>query len=494
MDRHLIPVEIRVERGADERVDPDGLAFDENGLESLNPEAMERRGAVEQHGMLADDFFEKVPHLGPLRFDHFFRGLDRGGETDLFELVVDERLEELERHFLGKTTLVELELGADHDDRTPGIVHTLSEQVLAEAALFSLQRVRERFQRAVIGAPEHTATAAVVEQSVDRFLKHALFVAHDHVRSFELHQFLQAVVAVDDAPIEVVEIARREAAAVEGHERPQLGRDDGNDVQDHPLGPVIRFTESLDDFQTLGEFELLLKRRFRLHRLAKTLRELFDLDASQKLFDSLRAHLGLELALVFLTHLPVALLRQKLVLFERRLAGIDHDIGLEIENPLQIAERHVEQMTDAAREAFEEPDMRHGAGELDMSEPLAPHFRLSNLHTAFVANDAAVLHALVLAAQALPVGYGPEDLGAEKTIPLRFEGAVVDRLRLCHLAMRPGADLFGRCQTDFDGIEIHHQVTFVAKSCERFQILPPSVLGAEKNAETEQSRSVFRLQ
>ena len=77
-------------------------------------------------------------------------------------------------------------------------------------------------------------------------------------------------------------------------------------------------------------------------------------------------------------------------------------------------------MTDAAREAFEEPDMRHGTGELDMSEPLASHFRLSNLHTAFVTNDAAVLHALVLAAEALPVGYGPEDLGAEKTIPLRF--------------------------------------------------------------------------
>ena len=71
-------------------VDPDGLTFDENGLESLNPEAMERRRAVEQHGMLANDFFEKVPHLGPLRFDHFLRGLDRRGETDLFELVVDE--------------------------------------------------------------------------------------------------------------------------------------------------------------------------------------------------------------------------------------------------------------------------------------------------------------------------------------------------------------------------------------------------------------------
>ena len=37
--------------------------------------------------------------------------------TKLLRLVVDERLEELERPLLGQAALVKLELGADHDDR-----------------------------------------------------------------------------------------------------------------------------------------------------------------------------------------------------------------------------------------------------------------------------------------------------------------------------------------------------------------------------------------
>jgi hypothetical protein len=52
-----------------------------------------------------------------------------------------------------------------------------------------------------------------------------------------------------------------------------------------------------------------------------------------------------------------------------------------------------------------------------------------------------VLHALVLAAEALPVGDGAKDAGAEEAVALRLEGAVVDGLGLGDLAMRPGADL-----------------------------------------------------
>jgi hypothetical protein len=47
-----------------------------------------------------------------------------------------------------------------------------------------------------------------------------------------------------------------------------------------------------------------------------------------------------------------------------------------------------------------------------------------------------VLHALVLAAQALPVGDRAKDSGAEQSVPLRFEGAVVDGLGLGDFATR----------------------------------------------------------
>src|SRR5271168_1565529 len=69
-----------------------------------------------------------------------------------------------------------------------------------------------------------------------------------------------------------------------------------------------------------------------------------------------------------------------------------------------------------------------------------------------------MLHALVLAAEAFPVGYRAEDAGAEQAVPLRLEGAVVDGLRLGDFAMRPAPDLFRRRQADADSIEIRNRV------------------------------------
>jgi hypothetical protein len=54
-----------------------------------------------------------------------------------------------------------------------------------------------------------------------------------------------------------------------------------------------------------------------------------------------------------------------------------------------------------------------------------------------------VLHALVLAAIALVVLDGAEDLGAEQAVTFGLECSVVDRLRLLDFAERPTADLLG---------------------------------------------------
>ena len=261
VDRHLVAVEVGVERRADERMDPDRLAFDQHRLERLDAEAMQRRRAVQQHRVLADDLLEHVPHFGTLQLDHLLRLLDGGDEAALFELVVDERLEQLERHLLRQPALVQLQLGADDDDRTAGVVDALAEQVLAEAPLLALERVGQRLERPVVGAAQHAAAAAVVEQRIDRFLQHALFVADDDVRRLQLHQLLQPVVAVDDAAIEIVQVGGREAAAVERHQRTQLRRNHRDDVENHPLRPVARLPERVDDLQALGELQLLLRRR-----------------------------------------------------------------------------------------------------------------------------------------------------------------------------------------------------------------------------------------
>ncbi len=457
MHGHLVAVEVGVERRADERMDPDCLALDEDRLERLDAEAMERRRAVEQHRVLADDLFEHVPHFRTLLLDHLLGLLDCRDQAALFELVVDERLEELERHLLRQPALVQLQLGTDDDDRTAGVVDALAEQVLTEPALLALERVRQRLERTVVRAAQHAAAAAVVEQRVHRFLQHPLLVADDDVWRLELDELLQPVVAVDDAAIEIVEVRGREPAAVERHERPQFRRDDRDDVENHPLRLVRGLPERVDDLQALGVLQLLLRRGLRAHLLAHLAGELLDVDALEELLDCFRAHLRAELDAVVLARLAELLFVEELVLLEVGVARLDDDVGLEVEDAFEVAQRDVEEMADAARQPLEEPHVADRCRQRDVAEALAPDLGLRDLDAALVADHAAVLHALVLAAEALPVGDRAEDLGAEQPVALRLERPVVDRLRLGHLAVRPREDLLGRRKADPDGVEVGRQ-------------------------------------
>jgi hypothetical protein len=249
---HLVAVEVGVERRADERVELDGLALDEHRLEGLDAEAVERRRAVQHHRVLGDDLLEDVPDLRALLLDELLGALDGVDVAALFELVVDERLEELERHLLRQTALVQAQRRTDDDDRAARVVDALAEQVLAEAALLALEHVRQRLQRALVRARDRLAAAAVVEEGVDRLLQHAALVADDDLRRVELDEALEAVVAVDDAAVEVVEVAGREAAAVERDERAEVRRQHRDDREHHPLGAVAALAEGLDDLEALG--------------------------------------------------------------------------------------------------------------------------------------------------------------------------------------------------------------------------------------------------
>ena len=379
----------------------DGFAFDQHGLERLNAEAVQRWSAVQQDRMVLDDLFEDVPNDRILLLDEFLRLLDGGAMAALFQPVIDERLEQLERHLLRKTALVQLEFGADDDDRTAGVIDALTEQVLTEAALLALQRVGERFQRTVVGATQHAAAAAVVEQRVDGFLEHALFIADDDVRRMQLHQLLQAVVAVDDAAVQIVQIRRREAAAIERHERTQFRWDHREHVENHPLGLVARFAEGLDDAKTLGELQLLLLRSFGLHLLAHLDRERFDVDLAKQFLDAFGAHHGDELAGCgrILIQRALAFVADDFADAETGIFGrFQNDVSFEIQHALEFTERDIEQVADAARQALEEPHVRARARQFDVAQALAANARQRNFDAALIADDAAVLHALVLAA------------------------------------------------------------------------------------------------
>ncbi len=89
-----------------------------------------------------------------------------------------------------------------------------------------------------------------------------------------------------------------------------------------------------------------------------------------------------------------------------------------------------------------------------MAKALAANFAQGDFHAALVADHSAMLHALVFAAQAFPVGDGAKNLGAEQAVTFRFEGAVIDGLRLGNFAVGPRADFFRTRQTDANGVEV----------------------------------------
>ncbi len=153
-------------------------------------------------------------------------------------------------------------------------------------------------------------------------------------------------------------------------------------------------------------------------------------------------------------NLKVLILGNDLAFLQIGLAGIQHDIGIKVEYLFQIGHGHVQQGANLGGQGFQKPDVRHGRGQLDMAHALAPYLGGDDLHAAFFTDNAAVLHALVLAAVALVVLYRAEDLGAEQAIPLRLEGAVVDGFRLFHLAVGPFADGLRRGNGNLDGFQI----------------------------------------
>jgi hypothetical protein len=93
-----------------------------------------------------------------------------------------------------------------------------------------------------------------------------------------------------------------------------------------------------------------------------------------------------------------------------------------------------------------------------VAETLTADFGQGDFDAALIADYSAVLHALVLAAEALPVGDRAEDTGAEQAVALGLEGSVIDGLGLGDFAMRPAPDFFRGGQRDANGIKVRDHI------------------------------------
>ena len=72
-----------------------------------------------------------------------------------------------------------------------------------------------------------------------------------------------------------------------------------------------------------------------------------------------------------------------------------------------------------------------------MAHALTANAREGHFHPATIADDALVFDALVLSARTLPIARRPENPLAKQSALFRFEGPVIDRLRILDLALAP---------------------------------------------------------
>ena len=443
MDRHLVTVEVGVVSGTNQRVNADRLTFDEFRFEGLDRKTVKRGSAVEKDRVTLGDFRKDIPHFGCFAIDHLLGRTHGVAVAKLLEAADDERFEQRECHLLGKTALAELEVGSDDDDRAARVVDALAEKVLAETTAFALEHVGERLERTVAGTSDRATVTAVVEQGIDRFLKHALFVADDDLRSLEEQEVLEAVVAVDDTTIEVVEVGGREAATFERNERAKVGRDHRQDGLHHPFGARLRSRKSLGDFQTLRELLLVLLRAGGAEFFLELHRECGKVELLEQLLNRLGTHRCLERAVaVGVFGFAQFVFGEQLAKLESGVAGLGDDVIFIVDHALELACAHVEHETDARWHALVEPDVRNRHSELDVAHALAADAAEGHFDAATVADNALVLDALVLAAGALPVASRSEDPLAEESAFFRLEGTVVDGFRVFHLALGPRADDF----------------------------------------------------
>jgi hypothetical protein len=179
----------------------DRLSVNEDWLERLDTESVKRRSAVQKNRVLLNNLFKTIPNRWVHSIDHALRSLDVLRNSLLDQGLHYERFEQLKRHFLRKSALVQLKVWTDNDNGSTGVVNALTEKVLSESSFLTLEHVAKRLERPGVGTNNRPSSAAVIDQRINGFLQKSLFVVDNRFRCVNLDNLLQPVVSVDDSSV-----------------------------------------------------------------------------------------------------------------------------------------------------------------------------------------------------------------------------------------------------------------------------------------------------
>ena len=141
MHGHLVAVKVGVECGTSKRMKFKSLTLYKYRLECLYAKSVKCRRTVEHYRMTLDNSFKCVPDLRLSTFYSLSCCLYVLSMTALYKYFHYKGLEKFESHLFRKTALIHFKLRTYDDNRTSGIVNTLSKKVLTETSLLALEHV-----------------------------------------------------------------------------------------------------------------------------------------------------------------------------------------------------------------------------------------------------------------------------------------------------------------------------------------------------------------
>ena len=164
MNSHLVTVEVSVECRTDEGVQTESLTFYEAGLEGLDTQTVQGRSTVQKYRVTLQDIFQNIPNQRILAVHNLLGRLHGFHDASFQNLADDERFEQLGGHIFRQTAFVHVQLGTYHDNRTTGVVHTFTQQVLTETTLLALQTVGEGLERTVVFGLDRVGLFGIIKK------------------------------------------------------------------------------------------------------------------------------------------------------------------------------------------------------------------------------------------------------------------------------------------------------------------------------------------